>query len=1621
MMTQQFRGFRKRIVGIILCAAMLCTLIPAALAGNVIDKDGDGVNDYLDTAYAAAAEGAVLLENDGTLPFDKDKTTVSVFGRGQIHLVEGGYGSGDVNTLESESYDFIEGMDAVGINYYKPLYEDYAEWCEANPTVTDNSRPKSEPEMPLTDSQVNNAAANSDLAVVVIRRNAGESSDRNTIKGDWLLTDLEMDILSKVNAAFDDIVIILNVGGLMDLGWVDNFDNISSILLAWSPGNYGSIAIADILAGNVTPSGKLADTWAYKYEDYPASIYGTFGTTSTSVDSDSYVDPIYGDDIYVGYRYFETFNPGAVQYEFGYGLSYTTFEQKVVDYSDVGGVITVKVKVTNTGDTYSGKEVVQVYYSAPQGVLGKPAYELAAFGKTDLLAPGESQLLSLSYKVNDMASYDDSGATGNESCYVLEAGNYKVYAGSSIKNLTEAGTHIVSALTVTERLTEAMAPTYNFNILKTGSQNSDGSYRTATAGVALRGAGNNKADKYDGDLPWVELTGQKTGARLIDVASGSKSLNEYMVQYALEDLVEIFGGQRGTTSSSTTTAINPYLAPGAFGAAGSMMQQFVDNDSSITWGISVADGPAGLRLGIDTGDTGNTAFPIGLMLATTWNLELIEEVGEAIGAECVANDVDVWLAPALNIHRDPLCGRNYEYYSEDPLVSGTMAAAATKGVQSQGVGVSVKHFAANQQERSRSGGNSIMSERALREIYLTGFEIAVKSANPWYVMTAYNKVNGSQTATDYELTTLILRKEWGFAGSVMTDWSGRKDAGNSSMLRAQNDISMPLLGTFAAPGAINLCDYVTRGSYYITTNGAQPNGATPAESTNTIDVTAIDITSAGHLTYGIYSYNSSNGRYTLLNTVGGWLTANSEASRAAILQKVLDAGYAIRDNNGNNIDINAVVAAVDDGYKAYSIYEKGTDPDDPGVVIYKYICTLNGWLKDTSDIITGVIDGRLTMGEVQRCATNLINSTIQSYNFRDENGLGAAPYTYDENENPFDVEKADVMETLTGSFKWLVEGLDWGPGVSKLYLTLDDEVLASDISADTFSVTANGAARIIKNAYLSNPDGSKSNAASGQYVTIELDFGYTQTSTTAKYNYSFGSYDGNPFTYAGGRNNWTNPYTQVVKLNKSVGIYDSIRLTDSGRLTPETDKFNNSRKYYYLDSDNGLITMSYASYTPKESGTHPLIIWLHGGGEGGTDPVITLYANRAASFASDETQKIFGGAYVLVPQCPTRWMDGYNSNSATLEGAGQSIYTDALMALIKDYVAKNPGIDTDRIYIGGCSNGGYMAMNLLLEDPGYFAAAFPTCSPYQSAHITDKMLETIVDTPIWFTHSKVDGTVAIETTTTPLYNRLVAAGAKNVHKYTPNSVVDSMYGKNMNGHWSWIYVYNNDDQCDVADCEYKDQGILNWMAKQTKKEVYAHTTYINGYNDGTFKADNSVTRAEVAKMLYGLGDLDETVANVKFSDVNTGIWYYEPVMALAKAGIINGYKDGTFKPTETITRAEFATMIMRYAKLSPSTGSTGFSDVPESDWAAGNIKAVAEAGYVKGYNNGTFRPENNLTRAEAVTVINRVLGRVGNKDNISADITIFPDVKRDHYAWADIVEAALEHNYTIVNGKEIWK
>ena len=762
-------------------------------------------------ARKAAAEGMVLLKNEGILPLQKNDK-IALFGGGAVATVKGGTGSGDVN--EREVVSIYQGLQDAGLEftnkewlegYIKLHQEERLRWRDML-----QEKLKDAVGMEILDIYSTNpfhmpaGAAMKESDVVgakavfyVISRKAGEGADRFKEAGDYDLSKTEKEELSWLDEYCENLVVIINAGGLIDLSEIMKLSNLKALLSIVQPGMEGGHALADIITGEVTPCGKLTDTWAKDYFAFPCA--GTFSHMNGNVEKEYYQE-----GIYVGYRYFDSFEK-EVEFPFGFGLSYTEFQ--IVDVKvEIQKEIRVTATIKNTGSLYSGKEVLQVYATCPQSGMEKEYKRLCGFAKTDLLTPGESQQLTVTFDEKALASFSEK-----DSAWVIEAGKYGIWAGNSSQNITLAAVLEVKETTIIEK-TEHICPVQEeLTELECSKE----------LRIKKEQQWHELAAKNN--IPTITFTPVMMEKETLPQPKTWEKAREITEKLTDEELIamvigEISKGQGQALGSAGN------MVPGAAGETSSALKEKYGIP-----GASMADGPAGIRLNrsyqVDkaTGDIYSegildaleggflafgkkhenaetyyqycTAIPVGTLLAQTWDVNLMEEVGKAVAAEMQEFGISWWLAPGMNIHRNPLCGRNFEYYSEDPLVSGAMAAAITKGVQSvPGVGTTIKHFACNNQEDNRMGVDSVVSERVLREIYIRGFEIAVKQAQPMAIMTSYNLVNGVHAANNKNLCTQAARKEWNFQGIIMTDWTTTEAHGGSTSWKcpwAGNDLIMP--------------------------------------------------------------------------------------------------------------------------------------------------------------------------------------------------------------------------------------------------------------------------------------------------------------------------------------------------------------------------------------------------------------------------------------------------------------------------------------------------------------------------------------------------------------------------------------------------------------------------------------------------------------------------------------------------------------------------------------------------------------------------------------------------------------------------------------------------------------
>ena len=690
--------------------------------------------------------------------------------------------------------DGIKECDRLKLN--EELSNTYVEWSKKNPIDHGDwgTWPYYYAEMPLEKSLVEKARQNSDVAIIAIGRSSGEDRDAHLEKGSYLLTDDEINVFDRVTEVFDKVIVLLNIGGLIDMSWVSKYgDKISAIMFVWQGGMESGNAIADLLSGKVNPSGRLYDTVAHTYQDYPSS--NNFGNK----DFDNYEE-----DIYVGYRYFETFAKDKVLYPFGYGLSYTDFKIEYIKTVPTIEGFEIHAKVTNIGKV-AGKEVVQLYLEKPHGKLGNPARELVGFAKTQLLQPNQSEELKIDVDLYQLTSYDDYGVTDYQYAYVLEEGDYKFYIGKNVRENSEIYTHHEKETRLFEQHEQVAAPVTDFNIFHSVVENGKFVKKEKKAHKQQFDLKQRILDRLPKETP---PTGDK-GLKLSDVKNGKISMEQFVAQLSMDELEALTRGDYEMNS--------PLGPEGNAAVYGGVLQSLRDKGIEP---VTTTDGPSGIRLKACC-----SLLPIGVLFASTFNLKLVEDIYTAVSKEMKERKTNVLLGPGMNIHRNPLCGRNFEYFSEDPLLAGKMGAAFVRGIQSQGASACPKHYACNNQEFERIYNDSRLSERCLRQIYLKAFEICIKEGKPKNIMTSYNKINGVWGHYQYDLCTTILRKEWLYDGNVMTDWWMRRSMSpefpnirdQAYRVRAQVDLLMPggergveqkpdgtLLETYNKPDGITL-------------------------------------------------------------------------------------------------------------------------------------------------------------------------------------------------------------------------------------------------------------------------------------------------------------------------------------------------------------------------------------------------------------------------------------------------------------------------------------------------------------------------------------------------------------------------------------------------------------------------------------------------------------------------------------------------------------------------------------------------------------------------------------------------------------------------------------------------
>ena len=792
-----------------------------------------------------AGECMVILENDGILPL-KGTCRVALYGNGARHTIKGGTGSGDVNARKVVCIE--EGLESAGftvvtenwLNAYDAAIAEekerhqkkikkLAEELHKPEINVAFDYPYEDPDAPkITEKE------DAELAIYVLSRNSGEGKDRYCRKGDYLLTDREEANIRFLTEQYEKSIVLLNTGGIIDTTFLRNLKGLNALLIVGQTGSEGGHVVADVLTGRTIPSGRLTDTWAKDYQDYPSSADYSHNNGNVN-------DEYYNEDIFVGYRYFDTFEVEPA-YCFGYGKSYTEFtiqtDHVEIEKSDVMFWVDVK----NVGDAFAGKEVIQVYVSAPGKDMEKPYQELVAFRKTSLLPPKAGECVLVRFPLAALASYNSKDAA-----WELEEGDYLIRVGNSSRNTqpvavlrmkqSKKTSQLKNLFDEDDTLTKLAETETGKNALAKRNDRVKKETEAALANVPVLTVDMSKIR--------CEEPEYSAGARIEmkdhfperiltmdEVKRGDVTLEDLVAQLTVEELANLCVGTERLEDDANVVGCASDRVIGAAGETWSDLEETRKIPALI-----LADGPAGLRLQphfkttaegekisggevfgmafrpfpenlpADTRDYYQycTAIPIASTLAQSWDMDLVKRMGEIAGAEMKQFGVHLWLAPGMNIHRNPLCGRNFEYYSEDPYLTGRCAAADTQGVQSfDGQGTTIKHFAANNQEDNRNYTNAHISERALREIYLRGFEIAVKEAHPYSIMTSYNLINGIHSANRYDLLQTAARDEWGFDGFVMTDWYATQDtsvmgqapdkytwASAKQAIHAGNDMLMP--------------------------------------------------------------------------------------------------------------------------------------------------------------------------------------------------------------------------------------------------------------------------------------------------------------------------------------------------------------------------------------------------------------------------------------------------------------------------------------------------------------------------------------------------------------------------------------------------------------------------------------------------------------------------------------------------------------------------------------------------------------------------------------------------------------------------------------------------------------
>ncbi len=751
----------------------------AQMFGGFMPPSEHPFPEHIQNARTIAADGMVLLKNDGhALPISPQK--IALFGAGAVDTVACGTGSGYVT---APMVNVRQGLENAGFTITSSSWLDRflavsKHANDADTTLSDLDRFFSGMKILIDEVEVTEedlrTSSEAEIAVYVIRRNAGENGDRDAVRGDYYLSGVEEANLRKVAAAFSKTVVILNTT-VIDANFLYEIPGIDAAVLMGLAGMEGGSALADVLTGKKNPAGHLTDTWARAYSDNPAAA--TFGKNDGNSLQEDYCE-----DIFVGYRYFDTFGVEPL-FPFGYGLSYTAFSMACTDFSADWDTARLTVAVTNTGDK-SGRAVAQVYVSAPEGRLSKPYQELKGFAKTKELEPGKTQTMTVSIPIESLASYDEEKAA-----FVMEPGRYIFRLGEHSRSTAPAAEIILDREAVLQQVRNEVRPDHELEHLVPPARKAEPAFAvrkvllSAAECITVNGAcPTRESDRISHKR--FEAVQAAPDSTLIDVREGRVSLDSFVKSLEPEVLFRLVAGAAFETPYETKTRlkapVKPVNGPSSSGTTTALFAQSLGIPQ-----LKMTDGPAGLHLGLCQ----TTCNPVGMLIAQTFDCEAARLYGEGIGRELAFYHQAVILGPGMNIHRDPLCGRAFEYFSEDPLLTGLMGAAATQGVQATpGVGVSIKHFCCNNQEQDRPITNATVSERALREIYWKGFEICVRQADPMTVMSSYNCVNGIHTSSHYELLTEVLRGEWGFKGLVMTDWGSQSTKPYD--IHAGNDLIM---------------------------------------------------------------------------------------------------------------------------------------------------------------------------------------------------------------------------------------------------------------------------------------------------------------------------------------------------------------------------------------------------------------------------------------------------------------------------------------------------------------------------------------------------------------------------------------------------------------------------------------------------------------------------------------------------------------------------------------------------------------------------------------------------------------------------------------------------------------